>query len=211
MYTMSRNNNPLNKFRSHRLQLFLELFDPDKNCKILDVGGSSETWLDTGLIKNVTLLNLTTPKKRDLKLGFQCMKANALKMDLIEDQSYDIAFSNSVIEHVGDFSIQKRFADEIKRVGKSYWVQTPSRYFPVEPHLQFPFSQFMSSKMEHWIALNWPYSNYRKWGVKSERISEFLGNTRLLTESEMRRLFPGSNIHKEKFFGMSKSFIAWKN
>lgn len=50
------------------------------------------------------------------------------------DKSFDVVFSNSVIEHVGDDEKQAQFALEVRRIGKSYWVQTPSKYFPIEAH-----------------------------------------------------------------------------
>ena len=90
----------VNKFRSRRIQLFLELFNPGEETKILDVGGTSATWQNTGLNGNVTLLNITRPKKKDIEMGFQCVQADAANMEIIKDQSYDIVFSNSVIEHV---------------------------------------------------------------------------------------------------------------
>lgn len=199
----------VDRFRSRRIELFINLFNPGKETKILDVGGTSETWLKTGLIKNVTLLNLTKPKKRDLGLGFQCVQADAVNMNIIDNQSFDIVFSNSVIEHVGGGS-QENFADEIRRVGSSYWIQTPNKYFPVEPHLMFPFAQFLPSKPQQWIAHYWPNSNYRKWGVEKNRIGQLLEDTHLLSENELSKLFPEATIHKEKVAGLTKSLIVWK-
>lgn len=199
-----------NRYRTRRFQHFLNIFKPQRNCRILDVGGSSDTWFKSGLNKNVTLLNLTRPRQKDIEMGFTYINGDALHMDMIEDQSYDIVYSNSVIEHVGGFEKQKRFASEIKRVGKSFWVQTPNRFFPVEPHLMFPFSQFMPPAMERWIAMNWPGSNYRKWGIEEERVFLFLENTHLLSESELKILFPTSNIFKERVAGFTKSMVAWK-
>jgi 2-polyprenyl-3-methyl-5-hydroxy-6-metoxy-1,4-benzoquinol methylase len=61
-------------------------------------------------------------------------------------RSFDIVFSNSVIEHVGDAESQQQFAHEIARVGRAYWVQTPNRRFPVEPHLLTPFLHFLPTR-----------------------------------------------------------------
>ena len=57
------------------------------------------------------------------------------------DKSYDIAFSNSVIEHVGSWERQQAFAKDIRRVGKAIWVQTPARECLIEPHYLAPFLQ----------------------------------------------------------------------
>jgi len=50
------------------------------------------------------------------------------------DNEFDICFSNSVIELVGSFEDQRKFANEIRRVGRKLWVQTPARSFFFEPH-----------------------------------------------------------------------------
>jgi hypothetical protein len=201
---------PKKRYRTRRMQQFLELFKPGKSCKILDVGGSSETWIGTGLNKNVTLLNLTEPKKSDVDLGFTCLKGNGLKMEMIDDHSFDIVFSNSVIEHVGDFTNQKIFADELKRTGNSYWVQTPNRSFPVEPHVMFPIAQFLPPKIERLIAMKWPLSHYRRWNIEKDRLIDLLDSTRLLFEKEMKALFPEANLFREKTLGLTKSLIAYK-
>lgn len=200
----------LNRYRSRRMQMFLMHFKPGLDTKILDVGGSSAIWLGTGLNRNVTLLNLTKPKQRDLDLGFHCIQADALNMEAIRDQSFDIAFSNSVIEHVGGYAEQKRFAEEVRRVSKSYWVQTPNRTFPFEPHLMFPFAQFLPTFIKRRVAFHWPYSNYRRWGIERKRVIQFLDQTRLMTEEELKSLFPKAAIYKERFLGMNKSLIACK-
>ena len=51
-------------------------------------------------------------------------------------------FSNSVIEHVPP-QLQSKFAEEVARVATRYFVQTPNRYFPIEPHYQLPLFQFL--------------------------------------------------------------------
>lgn len=56
-------------------------------------------------------------------------------MKQFQDNEFDAVFSNSVIEHVGDYEAQRQMANEIMRVGKRYFVQTPNFYFPIEPHI----------------------------------------------------------------------------
>src|SRR5207247_10104231 len=56
---------------------------------------------------------------------------------------FDLVFSNSVLEHVGGHERRKRFAETARRLAPHHWVQTPYRYFPLEPHFLFPGYQFL--------------------------------------------------------------------
>ena len=76
------------------------------------------------------------------------------------DNEFDIVFSNSVIEHVGDFWKQKLFSSEIQRVGKRYFVQTPSFWFPYEPHTLIPFYQFFPVNIKMLLRQVYPKSTY---------------------------------------------------
>lgn len=121
---------------------------------------------------------------------------------------FGLAFSNSVIEHVGGWEDQRRFAAEIRRVGRSYWVQTPNRWFPVEPHLIGVFIHFLpfriQRKLVRWFTV-WGWVNK----PSQQQIDDFIRDTRLLTEREMRALFPDAQIYYERvLFLFKKSFIA---
>ena len=65
---------------------------------------------------------------------------DATDLSPFKDKSFDIVHSNSVIEHLYNFENQKKMASEIMRVGQKHIVQTPNKYFFLEPHLSyFPF------------------------------------------------------------------------
>lgn len=196
--------------RVYRFNLFLKTLKPCRNCTILDVGGTSAIWTGTGFESNVTLLNLTKPKSEDLARGFNAVQGNALNMDMFSDGQFDIVFSNSVIEHVGSWENQKQFAAEVKRVGKHYWIQTPNRYFPVEPHFLFPFFQFFSQKLQRRIALAWRYSHFKKYGLPGDRILDELSCIRLLSIRELEDLFGECYLYREDLFGMTKSLVMYK-
>ena len=59
------------------------------------------------------------------------------------DQSFDLVFSNAVIEHILGPGRQEQFAKEIMRVGKSWFVTTPNFWYPFETHHHLPFFQFL--------------------------------------------------------------------
>ncbi|MEX1212480.1 MAG: methyltransferase domain-containing protein [Balneolaceae bacterium] len=196
--------------RRARFALFRTWLGVDSKKSILDVGGTRETWEGTGLEEKVTLLNLTSPKTEDLQNGFTCVQGNALDMGMFPDNHFGVVFSNSVIEHVGSFENQVRFAREVRRVGKSYWVQTPNRYFPVEPHLMFPFFQFLPERVQQWIAVNWTHSHLKRWKSDEEELLEELEKIRLLNRKELASLFTNAEIYSEKVYGLTKSLVAYK-
>ncbi len=126
------------------------------------------------------------------------------------DQSFDILFSNSVIEHVGDWERQQAFAHEARRVARKLWIQTPAREFFIEPHYIGLFV--------HWLPKPWQPFYIRwftLWGLLHKpspteiqvRIDEF----RLLSLAEFKSLFPDCTILRERFLGLfTKSYIAYR-
>jgi hypothetical protein len=125
------------------------------------------------------------------------------------DKSFDVVLSNSVIEHVGTLSDQKRMANEIRRVGKAYFIQTPNRYFPLEPHFLIPFFQFFPTNLKIYLAENFKPGWYRN--RKIEAAIEDAQQIRLLSKKELMRLFPDGKIWEEKVMGLTKSFIVYKD
>ncbi|MEX2601724.1 MAG: class I SAM-dependent methyltransferase [Balneolaceae bacterium] len=179
------------------------------HTSILDVGGTSRIWKQFGFTNNVTLLNLTPPRKQDLELGFRVVQGDALNMEMFRDRQFDVVFSNSVIEHVGTYRNQQVFASEVQRVGKSWWVQTPNRYFPIEPHFRFPLFQFLPLPVQRWIALRWNYSHPKSWGKENEYILNEVASIRLMSVDELTGLFSGSELYRERVFGLTKSLVVF--
>jgi hypothetical protein len=123
------------------------------------------------------------------------------------DHSFDIAFSNSVIEHVGALDEQRAFADELRRVGRQLWVQTPARSFFFEPHLLTPFIHFLPHSWQRRLV-----RNFTLWGwvtrPSQASVDRMLGELRLLDYATFRALFPDCEIRRERFLGFTKSFVA---
>jgi hypothetical protein len=123
------------------------------------------------------------------------------------DGEFDIVFSNSVIEHLGTWEAQQRFAREVRRVGRRYWVQTPAREFIIEPHLLTPCI--------HWLPRHLQFRLARRctvWGIIERptpaRAAAYLSELRLLGFDEFAQLFPDSLILRERFLGFTKSYVA---
>ncbi len=198
------------KIRKKRFTLFKRLMSSlPRPLSILDVGGTQEFWEKMEFIHNdieIILYNLSPIETTYPVLV--SMVGDARDMSEFVNQEFDVVFSNSVIEHVGSYSQQHRMAEEVRRVGKRYCVQTPNRYFPIEPHVLLPFFQFFPFELKIFLL-----SHFKSpWGWKITSRQEairYVRGIRLLSEKELRQLFPEARIYKEKFLGLTKSFILY--
>jgi predicted SAM-dependent methyltransferase len=197
------------KFRKKRLLFFEKrIAQLARPITILDIGGTVRFWTDENYHnKNVliTIVNLQTEKSNYPNI--KVIKANASDLSMYKDKSYDIAFSNSLIEHLYTKENQKRMASEAMRVGKYYFIQTPNRYFPIEPHFKFPFFQFLPKALRIFLQTKTRFIN----GVRYNRAyaENIIKEIRLLSRKELESLFPGCSIYVEQFLGLSKSFVAY--
>jgi hypothetical protein len=181
--------------------------------RVLDIGGTPDNWQLIPVAPTLVLLNM--PRAHADLAGTGHLGADWVAGDgrslPFRDAAFDVVFSNSVIEHVGDAASQERFASEVARVGRAYWVQTPNRWFPVEQHLLTPFV--------HWLPKHWQTAIVRRvtvWSALTRPtpdrrdfyIEHFLRDVRLLSFREMASLFPAARIVRERFLGITKSLIA---
>jgi hypothetical protein len=213
LFSPSDNPNSLGaKFRARRLQkfemLFFNQFKHGGEIRILDVGGTANFWKNSKIPNfsgtKIILLNLHLENPSHPNI--QSLQGDATDMSEFPDQSFDLVFSNSVIEHLYTFENQKKMAKEIQRVGKRYFIQTPNKYFPVEAHYALPFAQFIPKNILFLVLTKTRLSRLKAWKEKDAR--QYLDEIRLLDENEMRILFPNAEILKEVTWGLSKSFTA---
>ena len=142
-------------FRKRRIQLFASRFPPASCRTILDVGGTPQIWRLLGDRYQVTLLN---PDARELEQEcYECVVGDGRSLEFPDD-SFDVAFSNSVIEHVGDWDDMQQMASELRRVGRCFYCQTPNKWFPVEPHLGTLFSPLVAGAAALFFRDSLPHS-----------------------------------------------------
>lgn len=199
----------MRRFRGKRMAMFRDCLNPEEGAVILDVGGYAPFWASSGLTKlRIICLNVhhvDAPPPGDIH--FETVTGDGCQLEY-PDTSFDIVFSNSVIEHVGDWDRQCAFAKEARRTGRRLWVQTPAYEFPVEPHYVAPFIHYLPKAVQRRV-LRW----LTPWGLlqkpSQEEIDEAVRTTRLLSKREMHLLFPDCEIMTERFLGvLPKSYIA---
>ena len=126
---------------------------------IIDIGGTNEFWEQRGWAERegvtITTVNLTAQERRfDNVIP---TVGDATDLSHFADGEFDLAFSNSVIEHLFTFESQQRMAAEVSRVARAYWVQTPNFWFPMEPHFLTP--------AWHWMPVSLRIAVLRRRGV----------------------------------------------
>lgn len=200
------------RMRRRRFAFFLSLLDHIRRpVRILDVGGTQGFWEVMGHSNlgdlRITLLNLDTQPVSGS--NFESVAGDARDLSRYADASFDVAFSNSVIEHLGpSFADQQLMANEIRRVAQRYFVQTPNRRFPIEPHFLTPGFQFLPVSARVWAVTHFDLGWYGKFADRKAARRE-VESISLLTERQIHRLFPGALIYKERFLGLTKSFVAY--
>jgi SAM-dependent methyltransferase len=195
-------------FRRSRLKRMCLALGPIAGEQILDVGGVASFWNGFTLEAQITLLNLPGSGMPTSYQSSQFRYVDGDGCNLpFPERSFDIVFSNSAIEHVGTWERQLDFAREARRVGRRLWVQTPAREFFIEPHLIAPFIHWFPRSTQRRLIRNF---TIRGWFERPDavKIDAFLEEVRLLKFAEMQTLFPDCTILRERFLGMTKSYIA---
>lgn len=200
-------------WRRKRHALFLRRVQPTMEDRMLDVGGIPVYWTRyapcVGRIDSLNLHLTECSAEQALQHNVRVLVGNGCALEF-PDQSYDIAHSNSVIEHVGSFAQQQKFAAEIRRVGKKIWVQTPAWECPIEPHYLAPLVHYLPRSWQPFVV-RWltprGWLDRKSWSDLKEEVL----STRLLSRREFKQLFPDCEIITERMLGfISKSYIAFR-
>ncbi len=176
--------------RARRRRMYVELTQPEESDAVLDVGCGS-----VGLVTLAVPGRVTGFDRADRPgySGERFVQGDASSLPFA-DGEFDIAYSNSLIEHL-PAADRERAAAEMARVGRRLFVQTPNRWFPIEPHALLP--------LVHWLPAG---IGRRLWklGVTGEPYDDI----QLLSARDMRMLFPDARIVRERVGPLTKSLIA---
>ena len=199
-----RSGSLTHRCRQQRNEEFKRRFPDLAEMRVLDLGGTAVSWRVAGLrAKSVTIVNLD-PSEDPEEPWMETVQGDAC---LGGFGKYDLVFSNSVLEHVGGHGRRQQFADVVQGSAPLWWVQTPYRYFPIEPHWLFPGFQFLPFRARVLVTQHWNVGHNPV--VKDEReAAALVASTELVSATEMRAYFPGSGIWFERIAGVPKSIVA---
>jgi hypothetical protein len=117
----------------------------------LDIGTSDDTGLESNMLEqlyphreNITCASLTDGKKIvEAYRGVNHARIEAGRALPFADNAFDIVYSNAVLEHAGSHDAQRRFIEEMCRVGRRRFLVVPNRFFPIEHHTCLPFVHYL--------------------------------------------------------------------
>ena len=202
------------RLRSRRAAMLITMVQNQQNrtgnASILDIGGTVAYWrpllpifLASGRCQ-IHVVNLLKPTESHDAIETSVADGRRLPFD---DQSFDIAHSNSVIEHVGQWRDMAAFAGEVRRVAASYFVQTPNFAFPIEPHYGLPFIHWLAPQVRASLLQCRPLGRFDQ-APQAGDAAMAVQDSHLLTRSQVTAWFPDATIKSERFAGLAKSFIA---
>ncbi len=178
--------------RRKKFKLLEQVFRPRPEDRVLDVGASGATFTpytfqdyyaypDRLVAGGIERREILEARRRYPRAQYAIFDGRALPFP---DKSFDLVFSNAVIEHLPSRGQQERFAQEVRRVGRSWFITTPNYWFLFESHYHLPFIHFLPREAQRW------YNRLLGTHIPKGRVAELA----LLSARQMRKLFPGSRV-----------------
>ena len=207
---VSQKDSLSNRMRSRRFAKFEGLLDGlPRPLRLIDIGGTVRFWEQRGWSDradvDITLVNLTA--ERSPFPHIRSVAGDATRLAQFADREFDVAFSNSVIEHLFTYESQAAMAREVQRVAGAYWVQTPNYWFPMEPHFHVPGWQWLPEGVRIRL-LQRRRCGWRGPCPERAKATQLVREVRLMTRRELRHCFPEAEIWPERIGGLVKSWVA---
>lgn len=210
----------VNKFRRSRGSILRKIIRAlsghlGRDIGILDVGGRPDYWLNVGFenISRIEIMNISHSEiYKHIPHGvpnniFAPVIGDARDLSEYANESVDLVHSNSVIEHVGDWSNMAMMAGELMRVGRAGWIQTPAWAFPLEPHFRVLFAHWLGRPMQAKMMSLSFVERYRKADLAERR--RHVERINLLTRRELEALFPDCSVYVERIIFPKSYSVHW--
>ncbi|WP_291365520.1 class I SAM-dependent methyltransferase [Acetobacter sp. UBA5411] len=201
-------------YRHKRFNIIMTLIDDivvdRKSCRIVDLGGTPDYWRDFPAFQGrpeitVLVVNLVQYTSDDTRI--QCIVGDATSLSSLEDNTFDLVHSNSVIEHVGTLEDMKRMAQEVRRLAPVYYVQAPNYWFPYEFHTCMIGFHWLPKMFRRFLVRQLSCGHYPR-ARNAAEAQAYVADANSITNRQMRTLFPDAEIKPEKFLGLTKSWMA---
>jgi hypothetical protein len=198
--------------RAQRRQWLLDTFPDLESLRVIDLGGTVQYWLPAEVQpRELVVVNNDAAQgsAEPAPAWMSVVRADACCLpESLLTERFDLAYSNSLIEHLGGHARRLEFAHAVRTIADHYWVQTPNRRFAVEPHFLFPGFVALPLNLKVAIARKWtPAWTWRPGMTRDDAVAEIL-NIELLTPRLMRFYFPDARLLKERVGPLVKSLIA---
>ncbi|HXF10719.1 MAG TPA: class I SAM-dependent methyltransferase [Desulfuromonadaceae bacterium] len=193
-------------------ELFLATMRPAPGDRILDIGTSDDTGPDSNMLEQLYphRTHLTCASLTDGKAilaayrGVQHLQLRPGEPLPVGDNSFDIVYSNAVLEHVGSREKQKQFITEMRRVAPRRFLAVPNRGFPVEHHTALPLVHYLPPS---WFRKLIRGTRYDHWAHEE--------NLNYVSRRDLQRLWPGEKV-EVRFAGIGfgpwkSNLVAWEN
>ncbi len=191
--------------RTKKFELFESVFRPRPQDRVLDIGASGAVFL------RYTFEDVYPYPQRITAGGYDLGEVLSARQYYPQpsyavfdgcrlpfpDKSFDLVFSNAVIEHIP--GRQKQFADEIMRVGKSWFVTTPNYWYPFETHYHLPFIQFLPRPLQR------EYNRLLGTHIPQGQVQDLA----LLSAGQLQRLFPTSRVARVRVTFWPETLVAY--
>jgi hypothetical protein len=197
--------------RAAKLAMLRELIGDQPAPRVLDLGGQVESigplleLLPGGA--RVTLVNLLPHEVARVQahgLPIHALVGDACRLPF-RDGTFDLVYSNAVIEHLGSGPAQRAMAEEIQRVGRAWFVTTPNRWFPFEMHTRLPLVSWLPAGLLHRAAAVYSYNHVFHRYTRGNDQSDL----RLLSARGLHRLFPSSRLVKNRITVWPETLIVY--
>lgn len=193
------------KSRQEKFRLFVKLLNPTPRTRILNVGASGPNFAFAEQFESlypyrgqVTGGGISMSEVRDYRRSFPGVMPLVFNGCALPfpNASFDVVYSNAVIEHLPDHQAQQRFAAEVARVGRGWFVTTPNWWYPIEPHYHLPLVQL--------LPLGWQRTLVSRLGrTPYEHLN-------LLTRHQLRRLFSDGDVIGCRVTFYPETLIAYR-
>ena len=202
------------RFREKRFEKIIALIEAiiaeKGSCRIADIGGTKYYWDIAGdfVAKSPVEITMINPKETQPSEGkFSFLDGDATDLGFLDDNSFDLVHSNSVIEHVGDWEKRVTMASHVRRLAPVYYLQTPYFWFPYEPHFRSVFFHWLPEQVRYRLVMRFALGFADRKKSVADAMTR-VQSARLLDRGQFRALFPDAEISAERVAGLTKSLIA---